>query len=77
MFRILITLGSLILEVATALTEGALAVSMLAAGLIVTMLHVTCDSSLFQRIVNRLTAMDMPDALEPISMQSNEETKQQ
>lgn len=77
MMRILIALGSILLEVATTLSEGALAVSMMIAGMIVTVLHLTLESSPFQKTINRLTGFDLPECLDPARTTASDEDSHQ
>lgn len=63
MFRLMIGMGSVLLEVASIATEGMLAASMLVSGTIITLVHLVADSCSFSAVVNRLTGCDLPERL--------------
>ncbi|SFI58697.1 hypothetical protein [Planctomicrobium piriforme] len=67
MFRVVMTLVSLLLELATFATEGMLALTLLFAGLIISGVHLLADSWSFQAVVNYLTGCDLPECLSQAS----------
>ena len=64
MFRLLITIGGVLLELISMATDGAMTVSVLLTGAIVSGVHFASDSSTFKSIVDRLTGCDLPERLD-------------